>query len=417
VPVFRAGAGGGPPAVGWNLGHGRVLKEHLKIIGAIVAAALLAWAGYERIEANRHLVLFEVALAFLLSAYFVAALRGRWRDVSLVCASLLLGVLAVEVVLWRMNNSPTTFREKGSWGIKGELGLSPVRPGVIHERKVAANGDVIFDVTYTINDDLTRKVVSGDGPLVAFFGDSFTYGAGVNDGETLPQAFADLTKGAYRVLNFGVSGYGPQQTVRALETGLYTQLNENPRLFVIQTAPWHMFRTSCKADNAWFGPAYVLEDGQPVYKGSCASQKSLGMRALTTLLRWTEAYDHFIGHREKPADVADADLYIALLVKAGEIARQKYGVPMVVLYLPDDLANPRYQLGPAFSNESIVRRLREGGLKVMDLTIDLNAYSVQQLIIPGDGHPTGLLNRIWANRLVDYIGTEVDAGRAVAAPK
>lgn len=393
------------------------MKEHLKVTGAILIAALLAWAGYAFIEANRHLVLFEVALAFLLSVYFVAALRGYWRDVALVCASLLLGVLAVEVVLWRMNNSPTTFREKGSWGIKGELGLSPVRAGVIHEKKVAANGDVIFDVTYTINDDLTRNVVSGAGPLVAFFGDSFTYGAGVNDQETLPQAFSDLTKKEFRVLNFGVSGYGPQQTLRALETDLYPQLHQNPRLFVIQTAPWHMFRTSCKADNAWFGPSYALENGQPVYEGSCASQKSFFMRALTTLLRWTEAYDHFIGRREKPVAAADADLYIAILIKTGEIARQKYGVPMVVLYLPDDLTNPRYQFGPAFTNESIVRRLREGGLEVMDLTIDLNAYSVQQLIIPGDGHPTGLLNRIWANRLVDFIATNIDPDKSVSAPK
>lgn len=393
------------------------MKEHLKITGAVAVAALLAWAGYEFVEASRHLVLFEVALAFLLSVYFVAALRGGWRDVSLVSASLLLGLLAVEVVLWRMNNSPTTFREKGSWGIKGELGLSPVRPGVIHEKKVAANGDVIFDVAYTINGDLTRNVVSGAGPLVAFFGDSFTYGAGVNDAETLPQAFADLSKGGYRVLNFGVSGYGPQQTLRALETDLYPQLHQDPRLFVIQTAPWHMFRTSCKADNAWFGPSYALQNGQPVYEGSCASQKSLFLRALTTLLRWTEAYDHFIGHREKPVASEDADLYIAILVKAGEIARQKYGVPMVVLYLPDDLTNPRYQLGPSVTNESIIRRLREGGLKVMDLTIDLNAYPIQQLIIPGDGHPTGLLNRIWANRLVDFIATNVEGDKSAVAPK
>lgn len=393
------------------------MKEPFKIYGAIVVAAILAWGGFELIEANRHLVLFEVALAFLLSAFFVAALRGRWRDVALVCASLLLGVLAVEVVLWRMNNSPTTFREKGSWGLKGDLGLSPIRPGAIHEKKVAANGDVIFDVTYTINDDLTRKVVSGDGPLVAFFGDSFTYGAGVNDSETLPQAFADLTKGAYRVLNFGVSGYGPQQTLLALETNLYPQLHDNPRLFVLQTAPWHMFRTSCKADNAWFGPAYRLVNGEPVYQGSCASQKSLFMRVVTTLLRWTEAYDHFIGQKDKPVDASDAELYIDIIVKTAEVARQKYGVPLIVLYLGDDLSNPRYQLGPGVTNEIIIQRLRARGLKVMDLPIDLNAYPVQQLIIPGDGHPTGLLNRIWANRLVDFIAANVDGDASATAPK
>ena len=57
------------------------------------------------------------------------------------------------------------------WGIKGELGLSPIRPGLIHEKKVAANGDVIFDVTYTIENDLSRKVTSPQSaPLVAFDG-------------------------------------------------------------------------------------------------------------------------------------------------------------------------------------------------------------------------------------------------------
>lgn len=379
------------------------LNSHLKVTGAILVAAVLAWLGYEFIEANRHLVLYEVFLVFALFSYLVAVLRGGWRDVALVCASLAFGIAVVEVVLWRLNNSPTTFREKGSWGIKGELGLSPVRPGVIHEKKVAANGDVIFDVTYTIEDNLTRKVVSSDGPLVAFFGDSFTYGAGVDDGDTLPQIFADFTAGSYRVVNLGVSGYGPQQTLRALETDLYPTIAQNPRLFIIQTAPWHAFRTSCKADNAWFGPSYELENGAAVYKGSCASRQTPFRRAMTTLLRWTEAYDYFIGHREKPVEPKDMDLYISIIARSAEIAKQKYGVPMLVLYLPDDLSNPRYQLGPEFTNASIMDRLRDKGLKVMDLTIDLNAYAGQRLIIPGDGHPTGLLNRIWGERLRDFV--------------
>ncbi|WP_363349583.1 SGNH/GDSL hydrolase family protein [Methylocystis echinoides] len=284
--------------------------------------------------------------------------------------------------------------------------MSPIRPGVIHEKKIAANGDVIFDVSYTIKDDLTRKVDSAQGPLVAFFGDSFTYGAGVNDGDTLPQIFADLTKGAYHVVNFGVSGYGPQQTLRALETDLYPVLKENPRLFVIQTAPWHAFRTSCKADNAWFGPSYELENGEPVYRGSCASRQSTFRRAMTTLLRWTEAYDHFIGQREKPVEPQDMELYIDIIARAADIAKQKYGVPTIVLYLPDDLSNPRYHLGPSITNAVLMERLRQRGVKVVDLMIDVTAYPGQQLIIPGDGHPTGLLNRIWGERLRDYVASE-----------
>lgn len=385
--------------------HG--LRKHMKITVAVLVAAMLAWLGFEFIEASRHLVLYEITLVFFLLAYFVVVLRGRWRDVALVCASLAFGLVGIEVVLWRLNNSPTTFREKGMWGIKGELGLSPTRPGVIHEKKVAANGDVIFDVAYTIQPDLTRRVVSPEtSPLVAFFGDSFTYGAGVNDVDTLPQIFADFTNGAYHVVNFGVSGYGPQQMLRALETDLYPVLKENPRLFVILTAPWHAFRTSCKADNAWFGPSYELENGVPVYKGSCASRQSAFRQALTTMLRWTEVYDHFIGRREKPVGPQDMDLYIEILARSAEIAKQKYGVPTLVLYLPDVLTTARYQLPPELDNTAMMRRLREKGLDVLDLSIDLNAYPGHQLIIPGDGHPTGFLNRIWGERLKDFVAAK-----------
>ncbi len=138
---------------------------------------------------------------------------------------------------------------------------------------------------------------------------------------------------------------------------------------MILSAPCHAFRTSCKADNAWFGPSYELENGVPVYKGSCASRQTVFRQALTTLLRWTEAYDHFIGRREKPVGTQDLDLYIAILAKSAQIAKQKYGVPMLVLYLPDDLLNPRY--GADVTNASLMTRLRENGLEVMDLTIDL----------------------------------------------
>jgi hypothetical protein len=98
-------------------------------------------------------------------------------------------------------------------------------------------------------------------------------------------------------------------------------------------------------------------------------------------------------------ELADLDLYVAILIRAGEIARQKYGVPTLILYLPDNLSSVRYRLGPSYSNEDIIRRLRDGGLRVVDVQIDVSAYSGQTFVIPGDGHPTGLADRIWAGRV------------------
>ena len=91
-----------------------------------------------------------------------------------------------------------------------------------------------------------RQVISAPmGPTVAFFGDSMTFGQGVPDADTLPQAFADATGYRWRVLNLAFPGYGPQQFLRALETDIFRDLLTEPRLFVFLTAPWHAERSSC----------------------------------------------------------------------------------------------------------------------------------------------------------------------------
>jgi hypothetical protein len=128
---------------------------------AAFAIALSAFmAAYVSIEQSRYIVLATYLILFALFFYYVAIFRGRARDLSLAGASLVLCLSVLELAIWRLAGAPMTFKEKGSWAPKGELGWSPARPGVIHEKKVAANGDVIYDVTNTIDANLTRKVAS-----------------------------------------------------------------------------------------------------------------------------------------------------------------------------------------------------------------------------------------------------------------
>lgn len=379
----------------------RIAAAILIALAAIIAAFLL-------IEQSRYVALLIYGVLFLLSCFFVVVLRGRLRDVSLVGASLALGLIGVELIVWRVGGAPMTYKDKGSWSQKGDLGWSPTRPGPIHEKKVAANGDVIYDVVNTIDEHLLRRTESAtSGPTIAFFGDSMTFGAGVNDADTLPQSFADLTGRRLRVLNLAVTGYGPQQFLRALEIGAHDELlRDDPRLFVIFTSPWHASRTSCVADNAWFAPSYELKDGAPVFRGSCAEQAKGLSGALRGLFRTTEAFKFFL-QRERPMEQADLDLYLAILIKAGELAREKYGVPTLILYLPDDLSNPRYRLGPGYGNDDLMRKLRDGGLKVVDAFIDFSAYPPNSLLIPGDGHPTGLAHRIFAGKVKAFVDAEM----------
>ena len=377
---------------------------------AAFAIALSAFtAAYISIEQSRYIVLTTYLILFALFFYYVAIFRGRARDLSLAGASLALCLSTLELAIWRLAGAPMTFKEKGSWAPKAELGWSPARPGVIHEKKVAANGDVIYDVTNTIDANLTRKVVSAEvGPTIAFFGDSMTFGAGLNDDDTLPQASADITGRKYRVLNLAVTAYGPQQFLRALEVDAFDGLlKKDPRLFIMLTAPWHAARTSCVASTSWLGPSYDLKDGKVVYLGPCSAQAPGVAGFLRSLFRSTEAFKFIFESHERSLKEADIDRYIAILIRAGEIARQKYGVPTLILFLPDNLASAHYRLGPGYGNEDMMRKLREGGLLVVNALIDASAYPPNSLIIPGDGHPTGLANRIWAKQIKADIDSQV----------
>ena len=138
-----------------------------RVLTATGLAASAIAAAYYYVEPSRYVVLITYAVLFALFSSFVVILRGRWRDMALVFASFSLGLVAIELIVWRVSGAPITYKEKGSWAPMPELGWSPARPGPIHEKKVAANGDIIFDVVNTIDDHLMRKVDSApSGPSI-----------------------------------------------------------------------------------------------------------------------------------------------------------------------------------------------------------------------------------------------------------
>lgn len=368
------------------------LNKLLLSVAAVTAAGFVAFYA---VPLSNYTLLYYYGLFFVLAVYFAIIVGGRWRSGLVVTAALIFGLGVVEAFSLRNDDRAINQREPGSFVLEPTLGWGHAHAGVFHHKKIESGaGRAIFDVTYTIDERLNRKVDSAeDGPLVAFFGDSMTFGEGLADNETLPQAFADAAERKLRVLNLAVSGFGPQQFLRALETDKHRSLllGPDPKLFVLLTAPWHAERVACRA-HAIFGPAYELENGKPVFRGPCYRDGAKMLGTIQNAIASTATYrvffqnallNHF--HRK------DMELYLQIMIRAARLAKEKYGAETLILYYNEWSDRP-----VGMNDAQIMRRLRNSGLHVIDASIDQTAYPDQPLRIPGDGHPTGLANSIRA---------------------
>ncbi len=103
------------------------------------------------------------------------------------------------------------------------LGYGPERSVRVTARKLYGNIP-LYDVVYTIGDDGLRIAYPANAtPIsgcIVFFGDSITFGEGVNDDQTFAYLVGQKTAGRYEIYNFGFSGYGPHQMLAALQAGL-----------------------------------------------------------------------------------------------------------------------------------------------------------------------------------------------------
>lgn len=348
-------------------------------------------------------------LAFLLAADAAVALSGKWRDGATVIAALIFGLAATELVCAGLQaDSPITARSFAA--ARPILGWGPSAPDIYHSSLTGRAGTKIYDVDYTIDGHLLRRTLSAAaGPTVAFFGDSLTFGQGLRDSETLPQDFADLNARKTRVLNFGFPGYGPQQFLRALETGIFDPLLSDTRIFVYETAAWHAERASCLAGFMARAPRYEMRNGKPVYVGACAEGLN---RVFHEIFMNGAAYHRLIEPFMNTVGPADIEIYLAEMQRCAELVKQKYNGRLIVLYLA---GNDKYLAKSGFTDAMIEARLRRSGIDLIDATLSPKDFPPGTLFkIPGDGHPTAIANRARA-ALLQHVLTVARASKGTIA--
>jgi hypothetical protein len=343
---------------------------------------------------------FPLLMASVFSLLVAAAANLRYfRTTVLVVASVAFSWTLVEAALSAMEGAKgghiSFYEPRGGdpvqiWRVDDAYGALP-RPGQYRAIKQTERGEVVYDVLYTIGEDGFRSTPQSrktSDDKAFFLGDSATFGEGLQDDQTLPFHWMMQNPG-FTVKNMGMSAWGLHQAYLVWED----LVREEYALVIVQTAPWHADRSACIPEFSAFSPRFELVDGALVRTGKC--RVLVGVNLLDRILNKSR----LVSRAYLVPQLADQDrkfeIYIAIIKKMQSLARAR----RQCLVIAFNKAVESYFGGSSYSNDRIVRLLREADIEVVDVTLAARKEDLEpKYYIANDGHPTDLANRAKARQ-------------------
>ena len=348
---------------------------------------------------------FLIANAWAI-AIAVLARNESLRNGAILCGSVLIGLAVVETCLYYATKSQVVITQTvpREWRRNAVgMDLLPV-PNTVTEFKEFLDGRLIADVRYGIDAGGLRQIpaaVQGRPLKVAFFGCSFMFGHGVQDGQTLPYYFVREARGTFEGFNFAGEGWGPHQMLREIETGFVRRVAGAPDLAIYEAIPDHLRRVAGRAP--WeSGPQYVLCRGdEACYSGPFHSAYYETCRRWLDRT-WTGKFieNHFV----KSSRPSDVPLFLAVLKRTRTLLEANGTRFVIVLWDQNELA------------KMMMKTLRANHFDVIALSSivaksDLKKHPLTQL----DRHPSPAANQAIATFLWEQAGARMLAERSRAS--
>ncbi len=291
------------------------------------------------------------------------------------------------------------------------LGWAP-RPSQSVRAKATAGGRTLYDVRYSI-DTSGHRITAVDhnasaAGCIFVFADSFAFGEGVEDSESLPYQLGALMQGRYRIINFAAPGYGAEHMLASLERGELSRASPCEPTHVIYLAlPHHIHRAAGKTTFSSGGPRYQLRaGGSLVYLGTPAAiaasgpaQRSWWLGELDYQFRKASIRRAFAGRPPTTTD-GDIDLYFAVVREAYRIVGERW--PAAQRHVISWNIHDYFALGQARFYRGLA-------------TVDANVHSIESMV-PGyalnlakhsldplELHPSGQTYRRVAQHLAAHL--------------
>ncbi|MDM8531041.1 hypothetical protein QUF63_07700 [Anaerolineales bacterium HSG25] len=297
------------------------------------------------------------------------------------------------------------------------LGYKP-RPLAQVDSVKKLGDEILYDVIYSI-DEYSRRVTPFESNqqvesnrqnrpnTMLFFGDSFMFGEGVQDDETLPY-YVTFEATNYQPYNYGFSGYGPQQMLAKLESDalrdeLPTLATSNKITLIYVFIDAHVERAigSMYVHNAWGDkmPYYTIDwSGNLIRQGNFTTGRPI-IATLYKQLPNSEIASYF--NVTIPPRLTDRHYKFTaqLIAAARDTFQDKFGSDQfyVVVY-PDE--------GDYF--EDIQPHFETAGLNVLNYDKRMKLDPEAGLGIKNDGHPTGKAHQQVARWIIEDLGMSIN---------
>lgn len=382
---------------------------------------------YIRFRLVLTLPLIFAGLSLLLLAY--AIIEEKWKVTKTIIANTGALLLFSGVVFSFMNIRDLTkvgqrftfyegdYSKKGLWlsGADQELGYRykpyPYSYRSRKKERTSIGTQLLYDVTYSIDSNGNRLTPSHAGSktrgnAILFLGDSYTFGEGLDDNETMP-FYVQLSTNQPSV-NAGMHGYGAHQALYILEHE--PTFRERTRGYHIKTVVYrllldHVNRAAGYSPWDEYGPCYEVGVYRKVeYKGSfhnCGKRSSSSFAIIANSFALSaEPWSRYFFKKFTQngnyysTDYSDKDYnrFLGLILAMNNVAQSR-GARYIVI--AEDLSIDPLKCENAVPGAS--RLLRDLKSNNIETVLVSNVYSNSQcmngsLRIAGDGHPSSYAN-------------------------
>jgi len=271
-----------------------------------------------------------LSLAFAVLAYRAhkESRKALWFNLAFFIMVLALVEFALYLIQLKENSFQQHIHTERVYEVMDDaiLGSRPI-PASHRIARKRYKDSLVYEVGISINQSGWRVCPPCTGKAnqaVLFFGNSLTFGEGVNDEEAMPYQFGLANAEQYCVYNFASHGWGPHQMLALIEYGITDSLVAEPVSHIVfQTLyPEHIRRMLGFYEWDPRGPRYTLnKEGVAVHQGQFDAHFPVAARPYLSARSYI--YKRFLQH---PWSIHDQDkaLYTAVVLRSHQLMQARY---------------------------------------------------------------------------------------------